>query len=251
MNSFRNRFREGARLIGAFVKTPAHATIEILSATGLDYVVIDAEHAPFNPETVDRMLLAAQARSLPALVRVPDMSAILGVLDCGADGVLVPHIASAERAQAMVASCRYRGGSRGFSPSGRAGSYGGVKQSAHIAAEDARVTAIAMIEDPEALDEIEAIVATPGLDGIFIGRGDLSTAMGAENQTAPQVTAAVAKIIAAGRAAGLPVMMMVANLELLRSYADMGATCFLIGSDQSFLKSGTRDAVSAATAKIG
>lgn len=234
--SFTSRFTARQGLLGSFLKTPAVQPVEILSKTGMDFIVIDEEHAPFNPETVDHMILTARATGIAPLVRVPSTDAILRVLDCGAEGVLVPHVSSPEKAAQMVDACFYQIGRRGFSPSGRAGAYGGVKRWDHMRDQDATVAAIAMIEDAEALDHLDAICATPGLTGLFIGRGDLTAALGADAPTDSIVTDAVSAILSAAKRAGKPVMMMVESPALAQGFADQGANAFIVGSDQSFLK---------------
>ena len=236
--AFRARFLGGDVLVGTFIKTPTSHAIEIVGDLGFDFVVIDEEHAPFDRMATDTALLAARASGTAGIVRVPSASpaGILSVLDCGALGVLVPHVASAEMARQVVGACRYRGGSRGFSASPRAGRYGGTKMWDHVAAADEAVTVIAMIEDPSALDEIDAIVGVEGLDGVFIGRGDLTVALGAPNRDAPVVKEAVARILAAASRAGKPVCVMVDGTPEAASFRDAGASAFIVSSDQGFLK---------------
>src|SRR3954454_24645161 len=95
----RSRLLAREHLIGTFVKTPTTHATEILGALGFDFVVIDEEHAPFDRMATDTALLAARAAGTAALVRVQNATSILSVLDCGATGVLVPHVASAARAR--------------------------------------------------------------------------------------------------------------------------------------------------------
>lgn len=233
---FRKRFCAREPLLGAFIKSPARQGIEIVAAQGYDFVVIDEEHAPFNRETVDDLILTARASGIAPLVRVPGIDGILQALDCGAEGVMVPHISSRARAEAAVEACFYGIGRRGYSPSGRAGAYGSVKRDAHVSEQDNSNALIAMIEDPEALEQIDDICATPGITGLFIGRGDLTAAYGASGLDAPKVVAAVDTILKAARRAKLPVCMNVASPTLAQSYEAQGATAFIIGSDQGFLK---------------
>lgn len=236
--AFRQRFAAGETLVGTFVKTPASHAVEILGQAGFEFVVIDEEHAPWDRVTIDHALLAARASGTAGIVRVAEPSAakILAVLDDGATGVLVPHVGSAAKAAEIARACRFRGGRRGFSNTTRAGNFGAVGVWPHVDAQDASVTFIAMIEDPEALDEIDAIVATEGLDGVFIGRGDLTVALGAPAMDAPQIMAACATIIAAAKKAGKPVAMMVANADDARRFHAMGATTFIVASDQGFMR---------------
>lgn len=234
--NFRKRFCARDLLLGAFIKSTARQGIEIIAAQGYDFVVIDEEHAPFNRETVDELILTARASGIAPIVRVPAIDGILQALDCGAEGVMVPHISSRDDAEMAVAACFYGIGRRGFSPSGRAGNYGSVKRGDHISGQDNSNALIAMIEDPEALDQIDAICATPGITGLFIGRGDLTAAYGASGLDSPEVIAAVETILAAALKADLPVCMNVASSALAQSYKAQGSTAFIIGSDQGFLK---------------
>lgn len=233
---FRRRFEAGELLVGTFIKTPSVHATEILGDIGFDFVVVDEEHAPFDRCQTELVSLAARAANTACIVRVPDVPRLLGVLDDGATGVLVPHVSTPARAREVAAACRYRGGKRGFSNSPRAGRYGGVGLWGHVDAQDAMVTVIAMIEDPEALDTIDDIVATDGLHGVFIGRGDLTVAFGAENPDAPVIVDAVEKITAAARKAGKPVCVMVSGAAEAAKFKAMGASAFIVASDQAFMR---------------
>jgi staphyloferrin B biosynthesis citrate synthase len=208
--------------------------------------VIDEEHAPFDRVAIDAALLAARAAGTAGIVRVaePSPAKLLAVLDDGATGVLVPHVSSLAKARDVAAACRYRGGRRGFSNSPRAGGYGTLGMWDHVKAADTTVTCIAMIEDPEALDEIDAIVAVDGLDGVFIGRGDLTVAFGAADAGAGEVRSACERITAAAGKAGKPVCVMVGGAKEAASFRAMGASAFIVGSDQAFLRQAAQKVLS-------
>jgi 2-keto-3-deoxy-L-rhamnonate aldolase RhmA len=244
--SFRQRFINRQRLVGTFIKTPTTHTVEIIGGLGFDFVVIDEEHAPFDRVTIDNALLAARAAGTAGIVRVaePTAAKLLAVLDDGATGVLVPHVSSLAKARDIVAACRYRGGRRGFSASPRAGGYGAVPMWEHVKNADAAVTCIAMIEDPEALDEIDDILAVDGLDGVFIGRGDLTVALGAADMGAPEVRAACERIFAAAGKAGKPVCVMVGSASEARNFQADGTSAFIVGSDQAFMQQAAQKALS-------
>jgi staphyloferrin B biosynthesis citrate synthase len=159
--SFRQRLLSSELLLGTFIKTPTTHATEILGGLGFDFVGIDEEHAPFDRVTIDNLLLAARASNVAGIVRVAESSPakLLAVLDDGATGVLVPHVFSVGKAKDIVAACRYRRGKRGFSNSPRAGGYGQLGVWDHVDRADASVAVIAMIEDPEAIDVIDDIVA--------------------------------------------------------------------------------------------
>jgi len=235
---FRQRLLAGEHLLGTFLKTPTIHATEILGDLGFDFVVLDEEHAPFDRVSIDHVLLAARAAGTAGIVRVADSSApnILSVLDSGATGVLVPHVDTPEKARAVAAAARYRGGSRGFSNSPRAGGYGRLGVWDHVEAADAATTVIAMIEDPGALEAIEEIAAVEGIDGFFIGRGDLTVALGVPSMDAPAVRAATERIIAAGRAKGKAICLMTGSTTDAAAMKALGATAFIVASDQGFLR---------------
>lgn len=233
---FRKRLLAGETLLGTFVKFPTGHSTEVLGSVGFDFVVIDEEHGPFDRGTTDQALMGARAGRIAGLVRVPDTGRLLGALDDGAIGVLVPHVSSPEKARDVVALCRYRGGKRGFSNTTRAGDYGGRGMWPHVDAQDAEVAVLAMIEDPEALTCLDAILATPGLDGCFIGRGDLTVALGAKGLDSPETQAATEAILAAARKAGKPACIMVASAAEAEGWRRLGASAFIVSSDQGFLR---------------
>ena len=249
--SFRQRVIAREPLIGTFLKTPTSHGTEIVAGAGFDFVVIDQEHAPFDRTTSDIALLAARANNIPALVRVPGPDGILSVLDCGATGVLVPHVSSADYARKVAAICRYRGGKRGFATSTRAGDYTSVPMWKHIANSDANTLVVAQIEDPEALDEIDAIAAVDGIDSLFIGRGDLTAAFGDESKDPPAVRKAVERISAAAQKAGKSISVYVGNGTEAVWLKSLGASTFVLSSDQGFLRQGALAGIAEVRGKIG
>lgn len=232
-------------VVGTFVKTPAPIVVEVLSLTSLDCLCLDAEHAPFDRGSLDACILTARAGRMDVLVRVPSAAPehLLHALDCGATGVVVPHVRSVSEAEAVAKSAHYGHGGRGYAGSSRAAGYTTVPMARHIAKSAERTVVIAQIEDPEAVDDIEAIAAVAGLDALFVGRVDLTVAYGAENQDDPRVTAAVERVCAAGLNAGKPVGMFLARVEDVATWRDRGASLFLLASDHVFLLAGANELV--------
>jgi len=251
--ALRSRVRAGDPLVGVFVKSSSYQVVEVLGRTGLDFVVFDAEHAPFDRNALDVCLLAARANRLPALVRLPNPEAdtVLGVLDMGAEGIMAPHVQSAAGARELVATTRYRDGQRGFSPSGRAGGYGTAAMADHISAQDEGTTVLCQIEDTPGVENVAEIAATDGVDCLFIGRADLTVAYGAEAVDDPRVAAAVARTCAAGRDAGVPVGMFLPSVAATPAFRDMGVSVFVFGSDQGLLRSGADALVGAFRDAVG
>jgi staphyloferrin B biosynthesis citrate synthase len=215
--------------------------------------VVDEEHAPFNRETTDRILLACRASGIAGIVRVRSADApfILPALDCGATGVLVPHVDSPAKAQAVVAACRYAAGARGFSNTTRAGGFGAAGLAQHVAAQDRQITVIAMIEDPAALDVLDEILATDGIDGAFIGRGDLAVAYGQTSASATRVQLATDRILAAAGRAGKPVCILATSPDDARDLAGKGASAFILSSDQGLMRQAALAALAEYSALIG
>jgi 2-keto-3-deoxy-L-rhamnonate aldolase RhmA len=236
--SFKARLAAGEKLIGSFIKTPSGHAIEIFGDLGYDFVVIDEEHAPFDRGSIDLAVTAALAARIPALVRVASSapSNLLSVLDCGATGVLVPHVICAKAAYEIASACRYRAGARGFSNSPRSGRYGGRGMWEHVDHSDAVTTVVAQIEDPEALDHVDEIARTEGIDALFIGRADLAVSLDVPSTDAQEIHAACERICSAARAAGKPVMVFVTSQSDASAMASLGATAFIASSDQGLMR---------------
>lgn len=237
---FRARLTSRERLLGTFLKTPTGHATEILAGAGFDFVVVDAEHAPFSSSDIDLLMLAARAGGIASVVRVASGADfhLQTALDCGAAGVLVPHVADAAQLRAIVSACRYQNGLRGFSNSPRAGEYGARSFADHIANADASTAVIAMIEDPEALDHLDEIFTVAGLDAAFIGRGDLSARLGASHVGDPAVSAVVDRITEAARRHGVPLIAHVGagdDPDVTRLAQD-GVSGFLVSSDQGLMR---------------
>lgn len=244
MESFRDRLARP--LLGTFVKSASYQLMEILALGGLDCAIIDAEHAPFSPGDLDRMILAARGGGLPVLVRVAglDPAPIAACLDMGATGIVVPHVRSADEARAAVAAAKYSG-RRGFSPSPRAGGYGTRGADAYLAAADGETSVWCQIEDAEALDQLDAIATVPGVDCLFVGRADLSLSLGASGSGDPRIGAAVKAVGIACLKAGTTAGLFIPGTGEIPERTAEGYSAFICGSDQSWLLEQTRARVRA------
>lgn len=238
-NTLKQRLAAGETLVGTFIKTPSPIVVEVLGLSPLDCLCLDAEHAPFDRLAIDACVMAARAAGKDVLVRVPSGAPehILNALDCGATGVVVPHVRSAEEAKAAVQASHYRQG-RGYAGSSRAAGYTTRSMPEHLAASAERTVVVIQIEDPEAIEAIDEIAAVEGVDALFVGRVDLTIAYGLVDQNDPRVLAAVDAVCSAGQRHGRPVGMFVARVEDVPGWIEKGATLFLLGSDHSFLLAG-------------
>lgn len=240
---FRGRLLAEQPMMGTFLKTPSAIVGEVLALTALECVCIDAEHAPFGPMEIDACVAALRAGDMPSLVRVRSDSAseILGILDAGAGGVIVPHVTSAAQAARIARMAHYGAvGGRGYAGSSRAAGYTTRGMAAHLRHSAAHTVVVAQIEDAEALAELDGIAATPGIDCLFVGRMDLTLSLGVDDPLDPRVVAAVEQICQAGRRHGKAVGMFITPQESCAYWQEQGASLFLLGSDHSFLLDGAR-----------
>lgn len=236
----KERLASGQTIVGTFVKTPSPIVVEVLGMTELDCLCLDAEHAPFDRGTLDSCIFAARSVGIDVLVRVASAAPehILNALDCGASGVLIPHVHDAAEAQACVRASHYGAGGRGYAGSSRAAGYTALPMFRHLENSAARTVVIAQIEDPDAVENIEEIALVEGLDALFIGRVDLTVSYGAESLDDARVIAAVEAVCSSGKRAGKPVGMFLGRPTDAPTWRGKGATLFLLGSDHSFLLSG-------------
>lgn len=234
---FKARLTAGEPLVGSFIKTPHPTLIEVLGATGLDFLVLDGEHSPFDRTSIDACMLAARAVGCPLLVRVPDDNAatILGVLDCGAAGVVIPHVISAEQAERIAKSVHYQPGGRGIAGTTRAGGYGTIPLADHRSRARDEVSLICQIEDSEAIECYNEIAAVPNVDALFVGRADLSMSFGRDDFSSPQIDGICADVLGAQSCA---TGLYCAPGEDIGRWRDCGASFFVIGSDHGYLQHG-------------
>ena len=218
---------------------------EVLASTDLDVVCFDAEHSPFDRRDIDSCLMAFRAEQKPALVRVASSSAdqILNALDCGATGVVIPHVDSPEKALACATAARYGRVGRGYAGSTRSAGYGAASVAENISLNQLETTVIAQIEDLAALDHIEEISAQEGIDCLFIGMMDLTVALGAQAATDSVVIEAAEKICIAAQANNRKLGIFVPSIDSIEFWRDRGVTLFLMSSDHSFIKQGAKKLV--------
>lgn len=235
--ALRKKIRAADPCLGLFVKSAAPTIVETLGGCGLDFIAFDAEHNAYDRGTLDHCLLAARSVALPALVRVPEATgpAVMQALDMGAAGIIAPHIRTAADARALAAASRYQGGSRGFSPSHRAGGYGRLGLSEYRDKSDEAAITIAQIEDAEAVEAADAIMAVEHLDAVLIGPVDLANALGCDSANDRPVRAAIDGIRAAGRRAGRTVGQFFGNATPVAEARENGIALFMIATELSLL----------------
>jgi 4-hydroxy-2-oxoheptanedioate aldolase len=242
-----NRLRElwaaGRPATAGWCSMPGGFSTEIMASMGWDTVIIDTQHGMIGYPDMLAMLQAISTTAATPLVRVSWNSPgeIMRALDSGAYGVICPMINDAAECAAFVQACRYPpDGYRSSGPT-RAAIYGGADYQAKANGE---MLTFAMVETAQGLANVEAIVATPGLDGVYIGPSDLSLALGGppgQDSDAPGLMAAFDRILAACKAAGVRVGVHTNSVAYSQKMIARGFDLVTVGSDTRFLGSGRRE----------
>ena len=241
-NQFRQDLIAGKRLIGCWCSLGSPITTEVLGLAGFDWILMDGEHSPNDVLSFIPQLMALKDSSSAPVVRPQwnDTVQIKRLLDAGFYNFLIPFVQSAEEARAAVAATRYPpDGVRGLSVSQRNNRYGTVKDYFKIVNEN--IAVMVQIETTTAIAAIDEICAVNGVDGIFIGPGDLSTTMGhIGNPLHPEVQAAMQKVFASAKAHGKPVGILAPVEADARRYIEMGASFVAVGSDLCVFRNATQ-----------
>jgi 2-keto-3-deoxy-L-rhamnonate aldolase RhmA len=234
-----NRFKEslgaGRKLMGCWASFASQTVAEILAGADLDFVVIDMEHAPNDLAEVLGQLQAMNGGQAHPIVRVPtnDRLAIRRLTDIGVDSILVPMVGTAEEARHAVESALYPpAGLRGMAGSTRASEYG--RWPGYIAEANAGICVLVQIESRSGLDNLDAILAVPGLGGVVVGPADLSASLGFVGQpNHPEAVKAIERIVKATQAKGLPIGTIATDSKTIEAYLQMGMNFLAVASDVS------------------
>jgi 2-keto-3-deoxy-L-rhamnonate aldolase RhmA len=236
------RLRESLPVFGCTITTASLDVAARAAAAGFHFLWLELEHSPLTLETVRNVVLAT--RGLPAVpfARLPvtEIWAAKRVLDAGVHGVVFPFVSTPALARQAAAACRYP-------PEGRRGSGAGLATSSwpdpdgYFDSADRNITTVVVIEEAEALEHIDDIAATPGVDVIFVGTGDLSFSLGLRGQQQhPRVEEAAALVLAAtkrhGKIAGRPA----GSAGETQGYIDQGFLFFQGPSDLALFEAGAQ-----------
>jgi 4-hydroxy-2-oxoheptanedioate aldolase len=240
-NKLKVMLANGKPAIGSWIGFSDPYGVEMMADVGFDWFLIDMEHFPMSKETLRTILMACKGSASVPIARVPANSRdyIQTVLDLGAEGVMVPMINSAEDAKCAVELSHYPPlGRRGLGPT-RASRYyqdgGQYRQEAND-----EVALFVQIETPEAFRNAEEILGVPGIDGAFIGNGDLANFMNHGQTGSKAVQEVVDHLIEMAGKISMPVGLPVWSEQECNHYVQRGAQLFTIGSDMSFLVNAAR-----------
>ncbi len=207
-NTTKIKLAEGNVVYGAIISRFAPDIVEIFGAIGYDFVMIDCEHGPMDLDQVEHMVRAAEVFGITPIARIPDHadSTILRFLDRGVQGIIVPHVNTREEAESIARAARYYPeGHRGVG-GGRAHDYGvGVSRDESTSWVNSQILVIPMVEETEAVENLDAILGVPGVDVLHVAAGDLGQSMGNPGATEVRrlMSQVVPKIKASGKHVGV------------------------------------------------
>lgn len=214
----------------------------ILKAAGLDFAFFDMEHSGFSFETLKSAIRYFEAAGLPAIVRVPaqENDMLARACDMGAEGLIAPMISTPEQARAMVDSVKYfPAGRRGVGLQMAHDNYRPAPVGHALAAANDRTAVICLIETAEGAENVDAIAAVPGVDGLWVGHFDLSVSLGVPGEfNHPKFIKAMDRIIAAGGKHGKAMGRLVPNVEQGVSFYKQGFDFICYSGDVWVLRDG-------------
>lgn len=238
----RARLQAGETVLGVTITTPSIEAAALAATLGFHFLWVEMEHSPITLETLRHIVLATRALPAAVFARVPvvELWTAKRVMDQGVSGVIFPFGSTPELAKTAVTACRYP-------PHGRRGSGAGLAtftwpdQQNYYDSADQNMFTVVMIEEASALDHIEEIAATPGIDVLFIGTSDLSFSLGLRGrQDEPQLHDAIAKIVAAGRKHGKFLGRPAAGQEQIARLREQGFQFFQMQTELALMRLGAK-----------
>ncbi|MBM3457746.1 MAG: 4-hydroxy-2-oxo-heptane-1,7-dioate aldolase [Armatimonadetes bacterium] len=238
--ALREKLRAGKAVIGTVMSLPEPFVAEALGAANFDFLLVDMEHNPISDYQLQTMLIAARPTESALIVRAEwnDPVRVKRILDVGAEGVVFPWVNNRAECEAAVASTRYPpAGLRGCGPRRAARFHGGTDSYIRWAQEN--ILTLIQIERVDAIDRLDEILSTPGLDGVMLGPADLAISMGyLHNMDNPQVDDAIQKVLEGCRRNGVAFGMFTGSAARARKWVERGCQIATIGGDVPFLDAG-------------
>jgi 4-hydroxy-2-oxoheptanedioate aldolase len=243
-NKLREKLANGLPAMGTVIYSWSPVVMELAGLAGMDFVRIDNEHAWRQDSSAEQLVRAANMMDVVAIMRVDRDNPYLirKALEIGAGGILVPDIKDAKETEAVVKASKFPPmGTRGYSGQNWSGGWGFRAGKAWIEWSNSEPMIGVMIENPEALKNIDSILQVEGLDFILFGPADfsMSIGLGSPQKDHPKVQEAIQITIDAAKKAKIPAALGVGhNIEEIKKYKAMGYSILELGSDLSMLKTG-------------
>jgi 2-keto-3-deoxy-L-rhamnonate aldolase RhmA len=238
----KEKLRQGLPVFAATVTVNSTDVAAHLATAGFDFLWVEMEHSPVTLESLRNMVLATRGLPAQTFARVPvnETWTAKRVLDAGVSGVIFPFTSTPELACQAASACKYP-------PSGKRGSGANLAKFAwpesdryHDSA-DENITVIIIIEEARAVERIDEIAATPGVDVLFIGTSDLSFSLGLRgNQADPRLEEAIGKVLDAGHRHGKYVGRPASGAEQVKQYVEQGFRLFQAPTDIGLMMAGAK-----------
>ena len=245
VNHLKKKLKAGHQVLGTWCVVDSPVVVDIIATTGLDFVIIDAEHGPISYETAQRMIMACESHGISPIMRVGkiDEVLILRALDIGIHGLQIPHISTAENAKKFVKFAKYPPiGVRGFSPYTKAGLYDVTSSTKLPKLANDNVLLIANVEGKKGIKNIEAISRVEHIDILFIGLFDLSKSLGIPGDVEnPKVIEELEKTIKIVKKNGKKIGSIAANKKMLEQFIRLGVDYITYSVDSGVIKEAYTD----------
>lgn len=246
----KERIQRGEVVTSIMLRLADPNIAEMMAIQGVDLIIIDNEHYPFDPETMIDVIRAAHAGGAACMVRLPNAepARIAQVMDMGADGIQIPSVGSYEEAMALVDAVKFAPqGHRGFCPITRAAYYGhGMTPVEFAQRSNENSLVVPQIETKEGVEDIDRILSIPQVDWLPIGPSDLSASYGCPGQyDNPKVVNAIQSVTEKSIAAGKVGWKMYHTPETMAKAYERGERFMSLGSDQQILMNGLKKLVGA------
>lgn len=236
----RKRVLSGECVYGTMIRQARDPGAPVIFASaGYDFLLIDMEHGNYNMETVADLIRGAKSAGIAPIIRVPHLESffISRVLDAGAEGIMVPMTSTKEQAEAIVRYSKYTPiGQRGFGTQTGQTDYKPLKATDFMKEANDHTLIIAQIETREAIENVDAILGTEGIDVGLIGPNDLSISLGIPDQLESEmITQAIERVVEAAKKKGKASGIHIGNPELVRKWRDRGMTMLACSTDIGML----------------
>ncbi|WBA10507.1 HpcH/HpaI aldolase family protein [Salinivibrio kushneri] len=236
-NRLLERFSAKETMVNSWISIPSSYCAEVIAHTGVDSVTVDMQHGMIGFSDLVHIFQAVSTSDAMPLVRVPscESSTVMKVLDAGAYGIICPSVDTPEICRELVSACRYPPiGTRSFGPT-RGLTYGGADYIHHA---DDEIMILAMIESQQSIDNLNEILDTPGLTGIYIGPNDLAYSLGDKpGSDSERVEQAILHILQQAKCRGLFTGIFCSGLENAQKRKRQGFDLVTPGNDAGALRS--------------
>ena len=240
MSELKTKLKNGGLVIGTMISEIRNPNlVYMLAQCGFDFFIIDNEHGAYSPETISNMIAAARGAGISIVVRIPEIrrEAIMKPLDSGAAGLLVPMVNTADQAKEIMTYAKYPPmGERGVALSRAHSSYGRPNAAEYLNQANQTTFIAVQAESPQAIENLESIASTPGVDAIFVGPADLSVGMGIPGQiTHPKEVEAIEKVLAICQKHDVVPGIHMSKRETLKDWIRRGMRFVTFSSDVDLL----------------